>query len=282
MNQTELQRFIRRWLALSSLVAIVVGYWFTNKDLGFLGAGKDFLLGALPSAAVVVVVYLITRQWLARRGLSETDDLELAIVRRVSSLITKTPGILQITYKVDDDAWRDLFDQCDRDIVIVGRFFDVPVQSVGLGSLAKYFERGGQIKVFTLDPYENKSIQIAQEQWNYAVNQRQMVPAHYASRINTGVTMLENARIMAKKSPSVLKIFTLPAINYAAYSFDGSRLIIIPYAHANSFDDPPPRFHLDIESVEMLAGFWQNEVNSLSKDLDPLTAEQFLRIGVSK
>lgn len=263
LSQGELRKFLRRWLAISALVITLGAFWAVNEDNGLRISARDFANSALPDAAVVLVAYLVTRQWLARKGLSEADDLELAVARHVAKIISPVPGIMSLGQAVSDHPWRELIDRSSKTLDIVGRFFDAPIHEIGLDRLQSFYDRGGRIRAMIYDPSDRAAVGVVSSQWNSETGKK-LHPEDVASRLLTSIKLLENARLEAGAPEDAVQIMTVPAVNYAAYCFDDRDLIIVPYAEATKYSAPPPRFHIDLTIASTVRDFWRHEWSSIT------------------
>lgn len=260
-GQRDRTAFLLRWLALLLVVILAIVFYLLEGYLGVTDLHTRvarFLEALIPNLAVVLIVYLITRHWLERHGISSGEGLAAAIARNLSN--TTSGSDVAITRGIADTDWAELTSRARQEIRIVGRFFDSPVRQMGRSNLEQFFRRGGSIHVLTSSRTEPSTWSKSVAQWNRRWTASGGIPDNLERRQDAGLEVLVSALRRVNANDDQLRVYTHPLINYAGYSFDSDVLLLVPYAHDNDFEKPPPRFTILLDrQTRETAEFWKSE-----------------------
>lgn len=245
-------RVRRVFLGLS--VAIPVGLlvsslWVGSIDpIAGIGAGNAFLI-YLASVAIERLDAAATASEAVQR------DLQKALESSESALIGMYPSPSSV-------PWAD-FVTAAQEITIIVRFNDSLVAD-NFDAFVRFFSsRSHRLTAVTLDPEDSDALEIAtlerDPQRTYYTSDQKM-----RDRVVSTHATLRDALTRAKGDEAQLALYTAPAINYAAYCFDGRELLIKPYEHKFDLSSRAPYLHVMLDRATALQRFWDNEVRRMT------------------
>lgn len=245
-------------------------YYFTHGVATSAEANAliSLLHDVSPGAIVVLAGYTAASYLLWYRGFDDADAFSSqfigAVVDEISEASRREESlscIKSVAFRFDDSGLDRLLKAASYRVVIVGRYW---TSAFSDELFEEFLRRGGRLHAVTVHPGEDRLLSIATQQRKPDPWSSQTYPI--GIRLAASVNWLHNCWRRAGAPPDAISIYTLPYLpNYAAYGFDGSNLILVPYEHFFRVDSRAPRFHLDLGD-DKIRRFWDHEVQHL---LDP-------------
>jgi hypothetical protein len=154
--------------------------------------------------------------------------------------------------------WKELFSESSK-IDIISRFFDGPLRQ-NYSTLVRFFRRGGEVRVVTMDCRNDAAVQVA----NAQRNARGTHPEDIRIRAIASLQLLDSARIEAGAAPKALRVFLLPyPPNYSGYCFDDLVLLVSPTEHVFWEELRMPRLQIDLSLGSDFRKSWHHELEYL-------------------
>lgn len=262
-NPAELYKAASFGLAWSAglatgLFAFVYFWLLQDAPAGWF---NDFLVAALPDAAVVAVTYMIGYYFLIRKGISRDQRLVENFLEVLGERSAVAPEVIAFAPHPRDIDWSRLLGGAES-VTIVARWFDT-WSSENRNALRRFFERGGHLEAVMLDPTNDGAILNAAAQHQGFAESKGEVDA--ARKVSIGLERLVKAAAWAPKDDALtVRLINNPkaVMSQALMRFDGPggpRLVFYPLDNFRDAADRSPAIVLDPRASTQLREFWENE-----------------------
>ena len=262
LSWSQIRRFrIQVTVLVTIFLALIFTYVHTG---GFRGDVADLIGDVCTNVIAALIIYLVIELVITKAGISSIKQLGDDIASQVVHGLAPAPGVVGVSFNMNHVSWSELF-RSAKDVVIVARFFDGPMQLATDQTLITFFERGGRLRVLIADPANESQMAAIFEQrtGRSGIRHRPI-----SNRIDASLNILVNALKNARADSSALKVYVYSqSINYSAYCFDEKTLLIAPVEHSISLGKArAPRVEIDLTVEPLALEFWRGEVQELFTD----------------
>jgi hypothetical protein len=262
-NPAELYKAASFGLACSAWLAtalFALAYFWLLKDAP-AGWFNDFLVAALPGAAVVAVTYAIGYYVLIRKGISRDQRLVEGFLETLGERSAVAPEVIAFAPHPRDIGWSQLLDGAES-VTIVARWFDT-WSNENRNALGRFFERGGHLEAVMLDPANEEALSTAVAQHQGFAESEAEVDA--ARKVSIGLERLSKAAERAPAdNPLTVRLIDNPRVvmSQTLMRFEGpggTRLVCYSLDNFRDVGHRAPAIVLDPTASHQLAEFWESE-----------------------
>jgi hypothetical protein len=280
-NPAELYKAASFGLAWSAGLAtglFAFAYFWLLEDAP-RGWFNNFMIAALPGAAVVAVTYAIGYYFLIRKGISRDQRLVDSFLETLGERSIIAPEVTAFAPHPRDVAWSRLLDGAES-VTIVARWFDTWSNENG-NALRRFFERGGQLEAVMLDPANEAALATAVAQHQGFAEKEADVDA--ARKVSIGLERLAKAAERAPgASPLTVRLITNPraVMSQTLMRFKGpggTRLVAYPLDNFRDAGHRSPAIVLDPTASHQLKEFWESERRGFEQNSRRLAPDQLAR-----
>lgn len=268
------------WLAAIATVAFALAFYWIETDVseGWL---RDFLAAALPGAAVVAVAYVIGYHFLIRKGISRDQRLVEAFAEDIAQRSPVAPAVLDFSTHPRGLNWTDLFAEAER-ITLAGRWFSMWTSEQAV-PLAQFFERGGKLTAYMLDPANDSAVRRAAAQHAGFSSSGDAEAAKH--KVVVGARRLIRAAQSSPRSNSLaISLIVNPEVTLTQtlFLFEGTygrRLAINAIDNFRDEGHRSPGFVIDLAALPLLSEFWESERTGFERNARTLEAHELEALG---
>lgn len=269
------------WLATIAAVAFALAFYWIETDVseGWL---RDFLAAALPAAAVVAVTYVVGYHFLIRKGISRDQRLVETFAEDIAERSPVAPAVLAFGTHPRNLDWAGLFAEAEQ-VTLAGRWFSMWTSEQAV-PLAQFFERGGKLTAFMLDPANGSAVRRAAAQ--HAGFAGPGDPEAAKHKIVVGARRLIRAA-QSSPQPNSLAIGLIlnpeVALTQTLLLFEGTygrRLAVNAIDNFRDEGHRSPGFVLDLATSPLLAEFWESERAGFERNARMLKPHELEALGV--
>ena len=260
--------------ALASVLFAFVYFWLLDDAPA--GWFNDFLVAALPSAAVVGVTYAIGYYFLIRKGISRDQRLVDSFLETLGERSAVAPEVISFAPHPRDVGWSQLLDGADS-VTILARWFDT-WSNENRNALGRFFERGGHLEAVMLDPANEDALRTAAAQHQGFAGGGSDVDA--TRKVAIGLKRLMKAAERAPDADSLtVRLITNPRIvmSQTLMYFEGpggTRLVAYALDNVRDAGHRSPAVVLDPTASHPLKEFWESERRGFEKNSRTLAPDE--------